>query len=160
MTNEYRPSSSDRVRDQVARYEATDGVEGGELNGLPVVILTTQGAVSGAVRKTPIMRVTDGTAYLAIASYAGSPHNPAWYHNLLASPRPRFATATAPWRYAPGEVHGAEKDRLWAIADAGNPVYADYRARAGRDIPILVLDRIGMRDRGNADSHHRREFGL
>jgi len=58
------------------------------------------------------------------------------------------------------EVHGAEKDGLWAIADAGNPVYADYRARAGRDIPILVLDRIGMRDRGNADSHHRQEFGL
>jgi len=57
-------------------------------------------------------------------------------------------------------AYGAEKDRLWAIADAGNPVYADYRARAGRDIPILVLDRIGMRDRGNADSHHRQEFGL
>ena len=154
MTNEYRPSSSDRVRDQVARYEATDGVEGGELNGLPVVILTTQGAVSGAVRKTPIMRVTDGTAYLAIASYAGSPHN------LLASPEAEIRDRNRTVAVCAREVHGAEKDRLWAIADAGNPVYADYRARAGRDIPILVLDRTGMRDRGNADSHHRQEFGL
>ena len=160
MTNEYRPSSSDRVRDQVARYEATDGVEGGELNGLPVVILTTRGAVSGAVRKTPIMRVTDGTAYVAIASYAGSPHNPAWYHNLLASPEAEIRDRNRIVAVCAREVHGAEKDRLWAIADAGNPVYADYRARTGRDIPILVLDRIGMRDRGNADSHDRQEFGL
>lgn len=160
MTNEYRPSSSDRVRDQVARYEATDGVEGGELNGLPVVILTTRGAVSGAVRKTPIMRVTDGTAYVAIASYAGSPLNPAWYHNLRASPEAEIRDRNRIVAVCAREVHGAEKDRLWAIADAGNTVYADYRARAGRDIPILVLDRIGMRDRGNADSHHRQEFGL
>lgn len=160
MTNEYRPSSSDRVRDQVARYEATDGVEGGELNGLPVVILTTRGAVSGAVRKTPIMRVIDRTAYVAIASYAGSPLNPAWCHNLLASPEAEIRDRNRIVAVCAREVHGADKDRLWAIADAGNTVYADYRARAGRDIPILVLDRIGMRDRGNADSHHRQEFGL
>src|SRR6202012_94335 len=80
------PSASDRVRDQVERYEASDGADGGELDGRPVVILTTRGASSGALRKTPIMRVVDGEAYVAIASYAGNPVDPAWYRNLLANP--------------------------------------------------------------------------
>src|ERR1700678_4853903 len=83
---EYVPSPSERVRDQVARYEATGGVEGGELGGLPVVILTTTGARSGKTRKTPVMRVERDGVYAAIASYAGKPDNPQWYYNLLAHP--------------------------------------------------------------------------
>ena len=83
---EYVPSPSERVRDQVARYEATGGAEGGELGGLPVVILTTTGARSGSTRKNPIMRVERDGVYAAIASYAGNPQNPQWYYNLLAQP--------------------------------------------------------------------------
>ena len=83
---EYAPSPSERVRDQVALYEATGGVEGGELSGLPVVILTTTGARSGKTRKNPIMRVERDGVYAAIASYAGNPVNPQWYYNLLAHP--------------------------------------------------------------------------
>jgi deazaflavin-dependent oxidoreductase (nitroreductase family) len=84
--SEYAPSRSERVRDQVARYEATGGADGGELGGLPVVILTTTGARSGATRKSPIMRVEHDGVYAAIASYAGNPHNPQWYYNLVAHP--------------------------------------------------------------------------
>src|ERR1700728_2609064 len=83
---EYVPSPSERVRDQVARYEATGGVEGGEVGGLPVVILTTTGARSGKTRKNPVMRVEQDGVYAAIASYAGKPENPQWYYNLLAHP--------------------------------------------------------------------------
>src|ERR1700721_1381529 len=70
---EYVPSPSERVRDQVARYEATGGAEGGEVGGLPVVILTTTGSRSGKTRKNPIMRVEQDGVYAAIASYAGGP---------------------------------------------------------------------------------------
>jgi F420H(2)-dependent quinone reductase len=139
-SDEYSPSSSERVRDQVARYEATDGADGGELGGRPVVILTTRGASSGAVRKTPIMRVVDGQAYVAIASYAGNPHNPAWYGNLMAHPDAEIRDRADRVPVRAREVHGDEKTRLWTIADAGNPAYADYRATAGRDIPVLVLE--------------------
>ena len=93
---EYRPSASERARDQVARYEASDGTDGGELDGRPVVILTTRGASSGALRKTPIMRVVDGDSYIAIASYAGNPRNPAWYYNLQRRPRCRDPRRCAP----------------------------------------------------------------
>jgi deazaflavin-dependent oxidoreductase (nitroreductase family) len=135
--NGYTPSASERVRDQVARYEASDGSDGGDLGGRPVIILTTRG---GAIRKTPIMRVVDGDTYVAIASYAGNPHDPAWYRNLVAYPEAEVRDRAQRIRVRAREVQGEEKVRLWAIADAGNPAYADYRAKAGRDIPILVLE--------------------
>jgi deazaflavin-dependent oxidoreductase (nitroreductase family) len=138
--NGYTPSASERVRDQVARYEASDGSDGGDLGGRPVIILTTRGASSGAIRKTPIMRVVDGDTYVAIASYAGNPHHPAWYRNLVAYPEAEVRDRAQRIRVRAREVQGEEKVRLWAIADAGNPAYADYRAKAGRDIPILVLE--------------------
>jgi deazaflavin-dependent oxidoreductase (nitroreductase family) len=139
---EYNPSASGRVRDQVARYEASDGSDGGDLGGRPVVILTTRGATSGAIRKTPIMRVVDGDAFVAIASYAGNPRNPAWYRNLVAFPEAEVRDRARQVLVRAREVHGDEKARLWAIADAGNPAYAEYRASAGRDIPVFVLEPI------------------
>lgn len=135
----YAPSPSERVREQVARYEATDGAEGGELDGRPVVILTTTGAVSGATRKTPIMKLTESGDYIAVASYAGSPRDPAWYRNLIAHPDALVQDGASIVPVRAREVHGPEKQRLWDLADAANPVYAEYRARAGRDIPILRL---------------------
>ena len=137
---EYTASPSQRVRDQVERYEATDGADGGEQGGLPVVILTTTGARSGALRKTPIMRVERDGVYAAIASYAGNPHNPQWYYNLLAHPEAELRDGTQVRRVRARELSGAEKQRWWDIADALNPNYARYRASAGRDIPVLALD--------------------
>lgn len=137
---EYLPSASERARDQVARYEASDGTDAGELDGRPVVILSTRGANSGAVRKTPIMRVVDGEGYVAIASYAGNPNNPAWYHNLLAYPDAEIRDGARRITVRAREVSGDEKARLWAIADAGNPAYSRYRDLSGRDIPVLLLE--------------------
>ena len=136
----YAPSPSDRVRDQVARYEATAGAEGGELGGLPVVILTTTGAQSGITRKNPIMRVVRDGVYAAIASYAGGPQNPAWYYNLLAQPYATIQDGPQARRVRAREVLDDEKQAWWDLADAGNPNYARYRATSGRDIPILALE--------------------
>ncbi len=137
---EYAPSSSERVRDQVARYEATGGVEGGELGGLPVIILITTGARSGNIRKNPIMRVERDGVYAAIASYAGNPQNPGWYYNLLAHPYATVQDGPQLRRVRARELFDEEKQGWWAVADALNPNYARYRATAGRDIPILALE--------------------
>jgi deazaflavin-dependent oxidoreductase (nitroreductase family) len=137
---EYVPSSSERVRDQVARYETTGGAEGGELGGLPVVILTTTGSHSGKTRKNPIMRVEQDGVYAAIASYAGGPENPQWYNNLLAHPYATVQDGPQIRRVRAREVFDEEKRTWWAIADALNPNYARYRSTAGRDIPILALE--------------------
>ncbi len=137
---EYVPSPSERVREQVARYEATGGVEGGELGGLPLVILTTTGARSGKTRKNPILRLEQDGVYAAIASYAGNPENPRWYYNLLAHPYAKVQDGPAIRRVRAREVFDEEKLGWWAVADALNPNYARYRAAAGRDIPILALE--------------------
>ena len=139
----YVPSSSARVRDWVARYESTGGADGGELAGLPVIILTTTGARSGSVRKTPIMRVEWDGVYAAIASYAGNQRNPQWYYNLLAYPEVELRDGTEVRRVRARELSGAEKQRWWDIADALNPSYAKYRASARRDIPVLALEPAG-----------------
>jgi F420H(2)-dependent quinone reductase len=138
----YAPSPSERVRDQVARYEATGGADGGELAGLPVIILTTTGARSGNLRKTPIMRVERDGVYAAIASYAGGPSDPQWYHNLVAHPDAEVQDGAEAHRVRARELSGAEKQAWWDIADALNPNYARYRASAGRDIPVLALEPI------------------
>ena len=140
VAGEYVPSPSERVRDQVHRYEASGGADGGELGGLPLIILTTTGARSGAVRKTPIMRVESGGVYAAIASHAGRPVNPQWYYNLVAHPESLVQDGAEVRRVRARELTGAEKQRWWDIADALNPNYARYRADSGRDIPILALE--------------------
>jgi F420H(2)-dependent quinone reductase len=137
---EYVPSSSERVRDQVARYEATGGAEGGELGGLPVVILTTTGSRSGKTRKNPVMRVEQDGVFAAIASYAGNPENPQWYYNLLAHPYATVQDGPQIRRVRAREVFDEEKQTWWAVADALNPNYARYRSTAGRDIPVLALE--------------------
>jgi deazaflavin-dependent oxidoreductase (nitroreductase family) len=138
--SEYVPSPSERVRDQVARYEATSGADGGELGGLPVIILTTTGARTGKTRKNPVMRVERDGTYAAISSYAGNPVNPQWYYNLLAHPDAIVQDGGSVLRVRAREVSGAEKQAWWDLADTLNPNYAKYRAMAHRDIPIVALE--------------------
>jgi deazaflavin-dependent oxidoreductase (nitroreductase family) len=138
--NAYEPSPAERVRDQVALYEATDGAEGAELEGKPVVILTTIGARSGNVRKTPVIRIVHDGTYAAVASAAGAPKDPAWYHNLVAHPVAQLQDGAEHRTVRAREVHGAEKDHWWVIAESFWPHFPEYRAKAGRDIPIVVLE--------------------
>jgi F420H(2)-dependent quinone reductase len=136
----YEPSPSDRVRDQVALYEATDGAQGGDLEGRPVVILTTTGARSGNIRKTPVIRIVHDGIYAAVASAAGAPKDPAWYRNLMAHPVVQLRDGAELRTVRAREVHGAEKDRWWGIAESFWPYFPQYRAKAGRDIPIIVFE--------------------
>ena len=141
MIDTYLPSSSDRVRDQVDRYEASDGADGGTLEGRPVVILTTVGGRTGAIRKNPVMRIPHGAGYIAVASNAGAATHPAWYRNLIANPDVWVQDGAVKQRLGAREVFGAEKARLWAVAEQYWPHFPEYRASAGaREIPIVVLE--------------------
>lgn len=137
----YEPSAFPSVRDQVALYEATGGREGGTLAGRPVVILTTTGARTGSLRKTPLMRIEHDGAYIAVASYGGAPHHPAWYRNLIAEPRVTLQDGPTIIRLRAREASGPERDRLWPIADAAWPDFPAYRAAAApREIPLVLLE--------------------
>ena len=87
LQGEYQKSAFEAVNDQVALYEATDGREGGELQGKPCVILWTRGRKTGALRKAPLMTVKHSDQYAVVASFGGAPTHPVWYLNLLADPQ-------------------------------------------------------------------------
>jgi deazaflavin-dependent oxidoreductase (nitroreductase family) len=137
---EYVPSPSERVRNQVASYEATDGREGGTLEGRPVVILTTTGATSGKVRKTPVMRIERDGTYIAVASAGGAPSHPAWYRNLIADAELLLQDGARVHRLRAREAFGEEKAEAWKLADSRWPHFPEYRARTEREIPILLLE--------------------
>ena len=140
LQGQYEPSPSDRVREQVARYEATDGKEGGTLDGRPVVILTTQGAKSGKIRKTPLIRIEQDGTYAVVASAGGAPRHPRGRHNVTAQPLVQVQDGEKIQWMRARELSGEEKTRWWTVADARWPHSPEYRATAHRDIPILVLE--------------------
>jgi deazaflavin-dependent oxidoreductase (nitroreductase family) len=140
---EYEPSPVARIRDQVARYEASDGTEGNTLEDRPVVILTTVGAKSGKVRKNPVMRIEDNGIYVAVASAAGAPNNPSWYANLTGHPDVLIQDGADVVHLRAREVFGIEKQKWWAVAERFWPHYPEYRRlAAGREIPLVLLEPI------------------
>lgn len=139
----YIPSPHAWVREQVELYEGSGGTKGTTLldTGLPVILMTHRGNKSGAIRKTPLMRVKDGENYVLVGSQGGAPKDPAWVHNLRADPRIelRDETVVRPMRVR--EIKdAAEKARLWKLAVAAYPPYADYQARTKRQIPVFVAE--------------------
>ena len=141
LDGEYVPSPVERVRKQVADYEASGGVDGATLEGRPVVILTSVGAKSGTVRKNPVMRIVDGDRYVAVASAGGSPTHPSWYSNLVTHPRARLQDGATVKDFHAREVSGEEKRYYWRVAERFWPHFPEYRRlAAGRDIPIMVLE--------------------
>jgi deazaflavin-dependent oxidoreductase (nitroreductase family) len=144
LEGEYEPSPQQWVRDQVERYEATDGREANTLRdtGLPVVIYTTRGNKSGKIRKTPLMRVEHDGAYLMVASQGGAPKHPVWYHNVKADPTALMVQDGADRFDATArELSGEEREVWWQRAVAAYPSYADYQRKTDRQIPVFLVER-------------------
>jgi deazaflavin-dependent oxidoreductase (nitroreductase family) len=140
LTGEYEPSQNDRTREQVELYEATNGAKGGTLKGKPVIVLTFKGAKSGKLRKTPLMRIEHDGTYAVVASNAGAPTHPFWYRNIVANPIVELQDGAVKHDRRAREVFGEEKNEWWKRADAAYSEFPAYRARAGREIPVLVLE--------------------
>ena len=139
LTGEYEPSTLDWARDNAELYIASGGTQGTELKGMPVVLLTTIGAKSGKLRKTPLMRVEHDGDYAVVASLGGAPKNPVWYYNIVANPHVELQDGTTSGDYQAREVFGDEKAIWWQRAVAAYPDYADYQRKTDRDIPVFVL---------------------
>ncbi|MEW1892568.1 MULTISPECIES: nitroreductase family deazaflavin-dependent oxidoreductase [unclassified Streptomyces] len=140
LQGEYEPSPSQWVRDQVEQYESSGGTEGTTMRGMPVIVLTTVGAKSGKIRKTPLMRVEHDGRYAVVASQGGAPTHPVWYHNLKAEPRAELQDGPVRSDMTAREVTGAEKDQWWERAVDAFPDYADYQKKTDREIPVFVLE--------------------
>ena len=137
IEGEYEPSPQQWVRDQVELYEKTGGAEGSTLldTGLPVVIITSRGARSGKLRKTPVMRVEHEGRYAAVASQGGAPTHPFWYYNFRADPRVNLQDGPRTQEMVAREVTGPERAEWWERAVAAYPPYAEYQQRTSRRDP-------------------------
>ena len=139
----YIPSPRQWVRDQVELYEGSGGTAGTTLRdtGLPVIIVTHTGNKTGAIRKTPLMRVKDGTNYVLVGSRGGAPKDPVWVHNLRANPQVELGDLAVVQKMRVREVTDrTERERLWKAAVAAYPPYAEYQTRTTRIIPIFVAE--------------------
>jgi deazaflavin-dependent oxidoreductase (nitroreductase family) len=140
---EYVPSPRQWVRDQVELYEGSGGTKGTTLRdtGLPVIVVTHRGNKTGAIRKTPLMRVQDGTRYVLVGSMGGAPSNPVWVYNLRANPTVEIRDLTTVQTMRVREVADeAERARLWKLAVAAFPPYEEYQAKTTRRIPVFVAE--------------------
>lgn len=139
LTGDYAPSASDWARRQAELFERTRGAEGNTLRGRPIILLTSLGARTGKLRKTPLMRVEHEGEYAIVASKGGAPVHPVWYHNLIAHPLVELQDGSVTKDYVAREVGGAERAAWWERAVAAWPDYAQYATRTDRQIPVFVL---------------------
>ncbi|MDQ1021840.1 nitroreductase family deazaflavin-dependent oxidoreductase [Streptomyces afghaniensis] len=142
LQGEYEPSPTQWVRKQVELYESSGGTQGTTLQGskMPVVVLTSRGARSGKLRKTPVMRVEHEGRYAVVASLGGAPKHPVWYFNIKADPHVELQDGPVKQDMIAREVTGREKTEWWERAVAAYPPYADYQKKTDREIPVFVLE--------------------
>jgi deazaflavin-dependent oxidoreductase (nitroreductase family) len=136
----YVPSPAQWVRDQVELYESSGGTDGTTLRGMPVILLTTKGAKTGDIRKSPLMRVEHDGSYAIVASKGGAPTHPVWYYNVVANPEVELQDGPSRWDMVAREVTGDEKKVWWDRAVAAYPDYAEYQQKTDRQIPVFVVE--------------------
>lgn len=139
LSGEYAPSASAWAREQAELFESSGGTEGNTMRGVPIIVLTSVGARSGKLRKTPLMRVEHGGEYVVVASKGGAPEHPTWYHNLVAHPHVELQDGPVRRDYTARELEGAERDLWWERSVAVWPDYAEYATKTDRLIPLFLL---------------------
>jgi deazaflavin-dependent oxidoreductase (nitroreductase family) len=143
LTGDYKPSTAAWARDQAEKFEATDGAEANTLRGKPIIVLTTIGAKTGALRKTALMRVEHDGRYAVVASKGGAPKEPAWAGNIRRHPHVELQDGAVTRDYAAHEAGGAERELWWARAVEAWPDYAEYAKKTDRTIAVFVLEPVG-----------------
>ena len=126
----------------IREFRANQGKVSGQLANMPVLLLTMTGARSGRTLTTPLVHTTDGDRLVVIASFAGAPKHPAWYHNLLAHPEATVEVGNERFRVKATVTTGEERQRLFDRQAAQMPIFVEYQHKTSRQIPVLVLTRL------------------
>ncbi len=126
----------------IAEFRANEGKVGGQMENMPVILLTMTGAKSGRTITKPLVYTTDGERIVVIASFAGAPHHPGWYHNLVAHPEVTLEIGTERFRARAEVTSGEERQRLFDAQAAQMPIFHDYQKKTSRQIPVVVFNRL------------------
>jgi deazaflavin-dependent oxidoreductase (nitroreductase family) len=126
-------------RQLIEQFRAAQG--GGQFDGRPLLLLTTIGARTRQRRTTPMMYIPDDDRLLVVASNAGAPAHPDWYHNLVAHPQVGVEVAKETYAATASVLEGAERERPWAMIVSQYPFFAEHQAKISRQIPVVALER-------------------
>lgn len=132
---------NDWNRKVIEEFRANGGKVGGQFAGAPMILVHHFGAKSGVERVSPMVYFTDGDRMLIVASAAGSPKNPDWYHNLKAQPKVDVEVGTEAFPVVVEELQADERAQKWAQITAAMPGFAEYQEKTSRVIPVLALTR-------------------
>ena len=133
---------NDFNRSIIEEFRANGGIVRGPFDGATLLLLTTTGAKSGRRGTTPLVYSKDGDRLVIMASKAGAPTNPAWYHNVLAHPTVTVEVGTESFDARATVITGAERDRLYAQHAEKNPGFLEYQKKTTRVIPVVTLERV------------------
>jgi deazaflavin-dependent oxidoreductase (nitroreductase family) len=123
----------------IEEFRSHGGRVGGPFEGSTLLLLHHTGARTGTERVNPLAYLADDGRYVVFASKAGAPTNPDWYHNLMANPDTRIEVGIETVDVRAAEASGEERERLYRAQAERVPQFAEYEARAGRMIPVIVL---------------------
>lgn len=130
----------------IREFRENDGRVGEPFTGLPMILVHHIGAKSGAERIAPLRWFGDGDRWVVVASAAGAPRHPAWFHNLMANPDVTAEIADGEGGVETVAVHASElgdadRDRVWTWIKENNGGFADYERATDRRIPLVALRR-------------------
>ena len=128
-------------RQVIEEFRANSGAVGGQMEGMPLLLLHTVGAKSGKPRVNPLAYLADGDRYVIIASFAGAPNNPPWYHNLLANPQATIEVGAETIDVTANVAAEPRRTELYSKMADAMPVFNDYQDRTERVIPVVMLTR-------------------
>ncbi|MFB7891602.1 nitroreductase family deazaflavin-dependent oxidoreductase [Microbacterium sp. NPDC056044] len=140
LTGIYEPSKYEFSREQAEAYESSGGAQANTLLDKPIVVLTSVGARTGRLRKTPLMRVESDGRYAVVASAGGAPSEPAWGNNLRNHPHVELQDGAVKRDYLARELAGDERETWWRIAVDAWPDYESYRTNTDRLIAVFLLE--------------------
>lgn len=126
----------------IKEFRANQGKVGGQMAGMPVLLLTTTGAKTGRSLTRPLVYTRDGAHIVIVASFAGGPHNPPWYHNLVANPVATVELGTDKFQVRATVTAGEERQRLFDRHAERMAIFRDYQKKTTRQIPVLALTRV------------------
>jgi deazaflavin-dependent oxidoreductase (nitroreductase family) len=126
----------------ITEFRANQGKVGGQMAGMPILLLNTTGAKTGRTLTKPLAYTTDGNRLVVIASFAGSPHHPAWYVNLVANPKVTIELGTESFQARATTTSGEERQRLFNAQAQLMPIFNDYTKKTSRELPVVVFERI------------------
>ncbi len=126
----------------IEEFRANGGKVGGMFANAPLLLLTMKGARSGRSYTVPLAYSKDGNRIVVIASMAGAPNNPDWYHNLRSNPAATVELGTERFQARAVITSGEERERLFKQQAAQLPMFAEYQKKTTRQIPVIALERI------------------